>query len=317
MLTEADLRILIALRSPKSITELSDTTDYSQSYVSERVSHLEKWDLVATSTRNRSKIVRVLHTPVLESYRNLTAADTHMDFPSLISPSMLHVSWFLDSPSTVQDIESRLALRRRRIYQLLDQLQSRGFIFKQNEKYALTEDLTGLAHFAQTVVRFQHQHQAQILLPTATVIWSAPQEALVTASDETAETAQEAFEDRPDWHMTGLPRFAEYGLEFFIAGPPPYFYSNIRDTLSPADLIAQTLLIDTDTRNLSYCALLLIAAEVDFDELRSTASYYDIEGATSALLRFVESNGHTRKGDIPLPDWAEIESLASQYGVSI
>ena len=117
--------------------------------------------------------------------------------------------------------------------------------------------------------------------------------------------------------MTGLPRFADYGLEFFTAGPPPYFYSKIRNTLSPVEFISHTLLVNTDTRNLSYCALLLIAADVSFDDLRSTASYYDIENTIDTLLTFVETHGDTDQEDMPLPDWGEITSLASQYGVTV
>lgn len=314
MLAEADLRILTALRSPTSITELSGSTGYSQSYVSERISHLEKWDLVATTTRNRSKSVRALHTPVLEAYRDLTADNSHIDFPSLISPSMLRVCWFLDKPTSVRDIEPRLTLRRRRIYQLLEQLQTRGFITKHDDQYVLTDDLLGLARFAQTVVKYQHQHRVRTHPSTATVVWSAPHEALITT---TAETVQETFEDETDWYMSGLPRFADYGLEFFTAGPPPYFYSDVRDALTPADFISHTLLLDADTRNLSYCALLLIAADVSFGDLRSTATYYDIENTVDALITFVETHGDTRREDIQLPDWGEMTSLAAQYGVTV
>lgn len=316
MLTEADLRILTSLSTPTSITNLSESTEYSPSYVSERVSHLEELDLVATS-QTRPKEVRALHTPVLETYRNLTADQPHIDFPSLISPSLLRVCWFLDRPTAVSEIGPRLTLRRRRIYQLLEQLQSRGFITKQDNQYVLTDGLTELAHFAQTVIKYEHQHRAQTHLSSATVFWSAPHEALVTTSDESVETIREILEDEPDWHMTGLARFADYGLEFFTAGSPPYFYSDVRDMLTAVDFISHTLLLDTDTRNLSYCALLVIAADIQFDELRSTATYYGIEETVDALIMFVETHGDTRREDVQLPDWAEMTSLAAQYGVTV
>lgn len=317
MLTEADIRILAALRSPTSITELSNNTEYSLSYVSERVSHLEKWHLVVTTNQNRSKKVRALHTPVLEAYRGLTADHPHIDFPSLISPSMLRVCWFLNRPTAVSEISARLTLRRRRIYQLLEQLQSRGFITKHDSRYVLTDDQRELAHLAQTVIKYEHQRRAETHLPTATVVWSAPHEALITTTDETVKTVQETFKGEGNWHMTGLPRFEDYGLEFFTAAPPPYFYSEIRDTLTPSDFISHTLLLDADTRNLSYCALLLLSANVSFNKLHSTAWYYDIVGTVDALTTFVETHGDTRHEDVQLPDWAEMTSLASQYGVTV
>lgn len=142
--------------------------------MSERVSRLKSLDLVTTSYRNHPKEVRALHTPVLETYQALTVAQPHIEFPSLISLSMLQVCWFLDKPTAVSEIEPRLTLRRRRIYQLLEQLQSRNPTTKHDIQYVLTDDLTRLARFAQAVIKYQHQHRARTSLSTATVVWSAP-----------------------------------------------------------------------------------------------------------------------------------------------
>lgn len=317
MLTEVDLRLLTSLHSPTSITELSDIAEYSPAYVSERVSHLERLDLVATTRQNQTKEVRALHTPVLETYRELAVNNTHIDFPSFISPSMLQVCWFLDTLISVSEIEPRLTLRRRRIYQLLEYLQSRTFIRKHGNRYELAQDLKGLARFAQAAIKYKHQHRAQIQCSTATVIWSAPHEALITTKDEATETVIKAFEDRPHWHMTGLPRFADYDLKFFIAGAPPYFYSEIRDTPTPIEFISHTLMLDGGTRRLSYSALLLLATDISHDELRADSTYYGVEDTVDALIRFVETRGETRHEGIFLPSWTEMTSLAEQYGVAI
>lgn len=317
MLTESDFRILSALRSPQSITELSTTTDYSPGYVSERVAHLEEYDLVTTSRQTRAKHVRAFHTPILETYRTLATTNPHIDLPSLISPSMLRVCWFLDTPTPVSQMESWLTLRRRRIYQLLEQLQTRGLITKHDNKYVLTDDLQGLADLAQTVIAYDHQHRAQTHLPTAAVVWSAPHEALVTSTEDAADTMVDAFDDQEDWLLTGLPRFEDHDLEFFIAGPPPYFYSELRDTLQPVDFISHTLLLETDTRHLSYCALLLFAIDVSVEELRTVATYYGIEETVEALITFVETKGDIRREDVRFPDWSEMTSLAAQYEVSV
>ena len=317
MLTESDLCILTALCSPMSITKLSDRTEYSPSYVSERISHLEEFDLVATTQRNRTKEVRALHTPVLEAYRDLAVNNAHIDFPSLISPSMLQVCWFLDTPTAVSEIEPRLTLRRRRIYQLLEYLQSRTFIRKHGNRYVLAEDLKGLARFAQAAIKYEHQHHAEKQCSTAAILWSAPHEALITTRDEATETVLEAFKDRPHWYMTGLPRFADYDLTFFIPGAPPYFYSEIRDTLTAVDFIVHTLMLDTGTRRLSYCALLLLATDISHNELRATATYYGNEDTVDALITFVETKGETRHEGVRLPSWTEMTSLAEQYNVTI
>ena len=300
-----------------SITELSDRTEYSPGYVSERISRLEKFDLVTTTRPNRTKEVRALHTPVLEAYRELAVNNGHIEFPSLISPSMLQVCWFLDTPTAVSEIEPRLTLRRRRIYQLLEQLQDRAFITKHGTRYMLAENVRGLAQFGQAVIKYEHQHHAENQCSTATVIWSAPHEALISTRAEATEPVLEVLEDRPHWHMTGLPRFADYGLTFFIAGAPPYFYSELKDTLTRVDFIAHTLMLEADTRRLSYCALLLLATAVSHDELRANATYYGIENTVDALITFVETEGETRTEGVRLPSWSEVTALAEQYDVAL
>lgn len=317
MIAEVDLRILSTLTSPHTVTELSNSTDYSSSYISERVSHLEEHDLVTTTRQNHAKQIQAFSTPVLEAYRDLMADNPHIDFPSLISPSMLQVCWFLDAPTTVNEMEPKLTLRRRRIYQLLDQLQSRGLITKHDNQYVLTDNLQGLAEFAHAVIKYDHQHCAQTYFPAVTVVWCAPHEALIMTPTDATEDVVEAFEEQTDWHMTGLPRFEEHGLEFFIAGAPPHFYSELDHTLTPADLICHTLKLDADTRNLSYCALLLVATDISYEDLRGAAEYYGIKETVDALITFVETKGGTRRQGIRLPDWSEMTSLASQYGVPV
>ncbi len=317
MLTEADLRILSALQASATVSELADATGYSPGYLSERISHLEELDLVTTTRENRSKVVRALHTPVLDAYRNLTAEHPHIDVPSLISPSMLRVCWFLDRPTAVSEIEPYVPFQRRRIYQLLDDLQSRGLLVKQDNNYVLTERVRSLVEFAQTVLRYEHQHQAETHAETATVIWSGPSEALVVSDEGSDDVLTKQSREGETWERTGLPRFHEYGLDFFISEAPLYFYSNVRETLTVSDIVCHTLLAEADTRNLSYCALLLLAEDVDTDELHELATYYRLEESIDALTTFVESAGETRLEHARLPDWDSVTSLAAQYGVTV
>ncbi|MFO8110594.1 MAG: winged helix-turn-helix domain-containing protein [Thermoplasmata archaeon] len=310
MLLESDLRILSALNTPASISELSESTGYSISYVSERISHLEELELVAVSREGRSKKVRALPTKLLENYKDLTSRYLHIDFPSLISPSMLQVCWFLDKPTDVSHMKSKLELRRRRIYQLLEKLQTRGFITKQKNKYSITGRMNGIVRFAQTVIQYEHQHRTDTYIPGSRVIWSSPHESLVIPSEEYTENIL----DKPDWYLTGIPRFSDYGLDFFTARPT-YFYSEISDKLTPAEIISHTLIEETDTRNLSYCALLMVSEDISFENLKRASVYYDIEEIVDALVTFVETKGETISDN--LPDWQGFKSLAKQYGVTL
>lgn len=317
MLTEADLRVLSALQTTASLSELADRTDYSPGYLSERISHLEGLDLVATTRQNRTKMVRALHTPVLDAFRRLTVEHPHIEIPSLISPSMLQVCWFLDRPTGVSDIEPYVPFQRRRIYQLLDELQSRGLLVKQDSRYELTDRMRGLASFAQTVSRYEHQHRAEVHVDTATIIWSGPNEALVVITDESPDALMTHTDGSGYWERTGLPRFQEYGLDFFISDPPLYFYSTVREAVTIEDLVCHTVIADADTRNIQYCALLLLAEDVARDTLHDLARYYRIEETIDALTAFVETAGETRPDHGGFPEWDSVTSLADQYGVTV
>jgi len=310
MLLGSDLRILSTLDTPTSISALSEITGYSVSYVSERITRLEELDLVTVTREGRSKKIRAIPTTVLETYKDLTSHHSHIDFPSLISPSVLQICWFLDRPTSVTEMRSKLKLKRRRIYQLLEKLQSRGFITKQNNRYVITDRMNGLVQFAQTVIKHEHQHRAETHIPGSNVAWSSPHETLVIPGKEKTENIL----DGSDWYLTGILRFSEYDLDFFTA-KPTYFYSELRDTLTPVDLISHTLMIEADMRNLSYCALLMISENISSEQLKDVSTYYDIEDLVDALITFVETEGETRPGN--LPEWREFESLAKQYGVTL
>lgn len=310
MLLESDLRILSAINTPTTISVLSNITGYSVSYVSERVSYLEELELVSVVRKGRSKKVRALPTTVFETYKDLTSRYSHIDFPSFISPSMFQVCWFLDRPTSVSEMRSKLKLERRRIYQLLEKLQSRGFITKQNDKYMITDRLNGFIQFAQTVIKYEHQHRVESHIPGSRVTWSSPHESLVIPTEKNTEDIL----DKTDWYLTGISRFSDYELNFFTA-KPTYFYSEISDTLTPTDLISHTLMIEADTRDLSYCALLMISEDISSECLKEASVYYNIEETVDDLVTFVETKGETRSEN--LPEWREFKSLAKQYGVTL
>ena len=317
MLTEADVRILDVSSVPTSISDIANQTGYSRGYVSERVAHLENFDLVQTVHRGRTKTIQTVQTAMREAYHDLTTSQASIDYPSLISPSMLRVCWFLDRPTTVSEIEQRLTLRRRRIYQLLEQLQSRGFISKNGNHYVLTDRQKGLAQFAKAVIKYEPRHRIHSHLTRAAIVWTGPHEALITVEDESLDDVQELDEDQQQWHATGLARFAEYGLEFFTSSPQPYFYSALRETLQPADFIAHTLILETDTRNVSYCALLMTELNLSGAELRTSAGYYGIEETINDLVQFLETRGEADIENTSFPDWQEMQSLAKQYEVDL
>lgn len=81
--------------------------------------------------------------------------------------------------------------------------------------------------------------------------------------------------------------------------------------------ISHTLMLETDVRNLSYCALLVLATDVSTDELYTAGARYDIEDTIDALISFIETKGEDEQEGIRLPEWSEMKSLTAQYGVTV
>ncbi len=310
MLSEIEMRIITKAISSRSVSELSESTGYCISYVSERVSYLESLGLVKTTLRNRRKMVQTLHTSVFDAYKDLRSSYPHIDFHSMISPSLLQVCWFLDKPTSVKFMEDRLRLKRRRIYQILEELQSRGFVKRYGDRYVITERLHAFADFVRTVIRYEKQRDMEIRIPSASVIWSAPHESILSIGE------LEDHQMKHDLILTGLPRFSEHGLNFFTAGPSLYFHSDIREQLTPMDHLSHVLMADADTRDLSYCVLFYMKSGISPEELRRTSKYYGIEKMVDALTTFVETRGRKRSEEMPLPDRDEMMSLAKQYEVN-
>jgi len=154
----------------------------------------------------------------------------------------------------------------------------------------LSEDLSPLLTFARAVVRHEHRSRVRGLAPSATVEWCDPKRALVRV--QTAEDT-EALEAATDWQLTGLARFAEYGLQFFLAGEPAFWYAPDEE-LTPGEVVCHTLALDSGSRRVSYAMLLIEALDIDQETLTDTATWYDLETTVAAMYQALQEGSKTR-----------------------
>jgi len=174
-------------------------------------------------------------------------------------------------------------------------------------------DLSPLLTFARAVVRHEHRSRVRGLAPSATVEWCDPKRALVRV--QTAEDT-EALEAATDWQLTGLARFAEYGLQFFLAGEPAFWYAPDEE-LTPGEVVCHTLALDSGSRRVSYAMLLIEALDIDQETLTDTAAtWYDLETTVAAMYQALQG-GVEDSDEIPvvLPSESEFMALKEQYGV--
>lgn len=345
MLTETEWRLLDAAVDEPTMGELADRLSKSAGRISQVVADLRDRQLVVVERDGRAKRVFPAATGVFEAYQALAGAHSHIDFAELLSPTVLRVCWFLATPTPVADITPYLAVSRERIYQVLGTLQHRGLVRKDGQQYALIENFRDIHDLADAAVRHEHRVRLQTVAPHARLRWAAPHEALAAAGDEPAGGGVErgGLAEAAAWTLTGLPRFGDYGLDFFQGQPAPYYWSELETpsatttpategegeanadvgsegealALTPEALICHTLLLDAGPRRAGYAALLAAATGIDTNRLRRLGRYYGVSELIDGLCRFrsLSPAERTREAVAPFPDQDRFADLAAQYGV--
>ena len=263
-------------------------------------------------SKNR-RHVRVTDHPVVESYRDLRSKLGHVDWADLLSPATLRVCWYLDEPRRVTEIATRLNITRQGVHNALSPLKHRAMLSPSGPEYALSDDLSPLLAFTREVVLHDHRSRVREIAPSANIEWCDPKRALVRVQrpDDTS-----ALESAADWQMTGLARFQEYGLQFFLAGEPAFWYAPDED-LTPSEVVCHTLVLDSGSRRVSYSMLLIEKLDIDQEILIEPATWYDLETAVDAMYRPLHGEFEVAE-DLPvfLPSESEFIALKEQYGVS-
>lgn len=316
MLTKAGLAVIDALSTGREATaaDLVMDTEYSQTHLYDVLDKLLESGLLAEHRGpNNQREVSLTDHPLVEAYRALRSELGHVEWPDLLSPATLRVCWYLDEPRRVSAITERLGITRQAVHRALSPLKHRAMLSPSGPEYALSEDLSPLLTFARTVVQHEHRSRVRGLAPSATVKWCDSKRALVRV--QTAEDT-EALKAATDWQLTGLARFVEYGLQFFLAGEPVFWYAPDEE-LTPANVVCHTLVLDSGSRRVSYAMLLIETLDIDQETLTETAQWYSLESTVAAMYRTLHGEFDTTD-DLPaaLPSEAEFRALKEQYEVA-
>ena len=316
MLTKAGLAVIDALATGREATavDLAAETDYSRAHLYDVLDALvDAGLLVERRGPNNQRQIRLADHPVVEAYRTLHSELGHVEWADLLSPATLRVCWYLDEPRRVSAIAERLDITRQGVHKALSPLKHRAMLAPSGPEYALGEDLAPLLAFARAVVRHEHRSRVRALAPSATVEWCDPERALVCVQTR-ADT--DGLEAAPDWELTGLARFEAYGLQFFLAGEPAFWYAPDA-ALTPAEVVCHTLALDRGARRVSYAMLLIEHLDIDQETLMDTAQRYDLDAVVAAMSQSLQGTFDVAD-DVPiaLPSEAEFTALKAQYGVS-
>lgn len=266
--------------------------------------------LVEQRGEKNQRNVKPADDPVVEAYRSLVIGAGHVEWEELLSPSTLRVLWFLGGQCRIAEIADRLHVTRAAVHKAIDPLKGRAILIRRGREWTIAENLTSVVRFARELASKKHRQQARNIADSAVIAWNDPLRALVRVQrrDDT-----ESLLDAPEWEVTGLGRFEEYGLKFFLANEPEFWFGP-RDSLSIEELICHTLLLDAGSRKLSYTMLLIDSENVDTGDLKSVARWYGLEHTVTVLSRAVDGD-FTESDRLQIPSEREYESLKTQYGV--
>lgn len=308
MIDEIGLRVLAALDFPKSRQELATELDYRESTISRALGNLERRDLVFKENAGNQTIARPVDARCVEAFQSLTKSNPHVDFPDLLTTSMLNVLYYFssDEPWTATELAERTGHARATIYRNLRTLTNRAMATKEHSQYRLVEGFNDLHVFAYELRHHVHRVRIKRDLGSGIIVWESHNEFLVRTEGN--------VEDR-NYHRTGLDAFAEYGLQFFTTAEQYYFYSKDRDSLTPADLVCHLLLIENDSRHRKYALLLVAETGLSDETLEEAARYYGIEDVVMPLVEFLRTEGETASDETP--QWDGFETLASEYEVEL
>lgn len=316
MITKSQLRLLLnIIREPErevSISTLADRLDWSVGHTSRLVSELEARGFVRTSQSGSQKLVTDLDIDPIEQLAALVTEHSHVDFADLVAGSGLEVLYYLDQPRTAPELAEVSAVSRATVYRRLDELQRVGVVGKSESHYRLNEPFSALSSIARGLAHREHRHEAQGYANAVRILWETHAEYLFACAGTV---------NAENFHLTGLSVFESFDIPLLTRDVEHYFRSKRMASITPADVVCHTLLIDDGPRYRTYCLLLMKKEEIEEETLVERAEHYNLEAdielltVIDELIDYLRSHGESTSTQ--LPPWNEFKSSAANYGIEI
>jgi hypothetical protein len=297
--------------TPTTIRDLINDTGYSEKQLYRAVDALTvTGDVTETRGVNNRKELQPGNGRLMTAYKRLIATVGHVNWGNLLTPTLLRVAWFLDTPTRIRTIADRLDVTPQAVYTAMDPLTGRAMLNPSGPEYALTDDLRPLHAVADAAAWHTHRVCVETLASSAVIEWYDPVHGLVRPQTPDDTTV---FDGADDWHVTGLTAFTDYDLQFFTHHEPLFWYSE-HGPPAPEEIACHAILSDPGPRHVSYAMLLIDTLDLDHDAMTQHAAKYDLEPVVDAMLTALTQDDWTPQGKLPGP--REYEQLKHQYGVA-
>ncbi|KUH34411.1 hypothetical protein APY94_01905 [Thermococcus celericrescens] len=304
MLSKIEVRILLKLKGEKTITELANALSLSIYRTSILVASLERKGLVRTEKRGKYKIVSLSEAKPAELFRKLTSRFGHMPLDEILSGRNLALLAVLKrTPLSAHELCIKSNLSRSTLYYVIDKLSDYGLIGKKDGGYFLMERYELFHGFAVEFYELQNSIKARKFSEDSALIWGGVGEFILS-------TGEYKGRDVGSFHLTGLERFSDFGVDIIGTGRHHYYYSEKAKRLSLEEVIVHALLIDFSPRTILYSLVLLLAykGRINQKKLFNLGRKYGV--SVSELLGYLEGKEVKR---YPYPPMDEVREIFKMY----
>lgn len=304
---------VLCTNATATIDMLAEETTYSKSHIQQTVDVLTDNELLDSVYATEETVTFAVH-PVCETYRLLQSATGHVGWNELLTPETIRICWYLNTPQEFAVVADRLDISQSELESELEDMLHCCLLIRDTENGTTTHQLAEnvrepLHAFLTAAVAHFHRQHARMVAPTATIEWCDPQRALIKPHNT---TDTDALDQHDDWQLTGLAKYADYDLQFFLANEPLFWYGPTE--LTPAEIACHTLLLGQGTRRASYTMLLIDSEDINKTDVYDEADWYALKSAFRDIYTFLNA-GMTRNTQIVLPSKSEYNSLKQQYDV--
>lgn len=303
-LSKIEVGVLLKLKEGKTITELANELGLSIYRTSILVASLKRKGLVKTEKRGKYRITSLRETKPAELFRKLASRFGHMPLDEILSGRNLALLAVLKhTPLSAYELCIKGNLPKSTFYHTIDKLSDYGLIGKKDEKYFLVERY-GLFHeFAEEFYELQNSIKAREFSEDSALVWSGVGEFILS-------TMGYKGKDVGNFHLTGLERFGDFGMELVGTGRYHYYYSEKVAELSLEKVVVHALLIDFSPRTILYSIVLLLGhkGRINQEKLFELGIKYDVD--VNGLLEYIKGKGVKR---YPYPSMKEVKETFKMY----
>ncbi len=303
-LSKMEVRVLLKLNGEKTISELASELGLSIYRTSVLVASIKRKGLAKTEKRGRYKIVSLSEAKPAEIFKRLTSKFGHMPLDEILSGRNLALlAVLMDIPLSAHELCIKSNLSRSTFYHVINKLSNYGFIGEKDGKYFLIERYRLFHEFAKEFYELQNSIKAREFSRDSALIWSGVGEFILL-------TREYKGKDFGNFHLTGLGRFRDFGVDLIGTGQYHYYYSEKTGKLSLEEIIVHALLIDFSPRTILYSTVLLLAYKdrIDQKKLFEFGRKYDVR--VSELLKYLEGK-EVKK--YPYPSMEEVKEIFKMY----